>query len=206
MAGAQARSRVSMKILMEEDQVPPVRIGLEPLAPAVHGAAAVALQEDRRQPPRQFRGDFPQVHHLPRARRAFHFEVVAEIEVKLLEGFDQQVVRREPHRAAPVRVAAEQPVGRFPGLVVDEVVLAVELKHEGMILVRARERADTVRREELTLVEHGGEDAAQLPRIRDGQETAFSHARILHRRDVAGQILAIREEPLHAGPEVLHLG
>ena len=61
-----------------------------------------------RQPARQFRRHLPEVHHLPRAGRAFHLEIVAEVVVELLQRFDQQVVDREPDRPAPVGVAAEQ--------------------------------------------------------------------------------------------------
>ena len=46
-------------------------------------------------------------------------EVVAVVVVELLERLDQQVVDREPDRAAPVRVAAEQSRPRLGRLVVD---------------------------------------------------------------------------------------
>ena len=63
--------------------------------PPYTGAPPVLAQEDRRQPPRQLGRDLPQGHHLPRAGRALHLEVVAEVVVELLERLDQQVVERE---------------------------------------------------------------------------------------------------------------
>ena len=51
----------------------------------------------------------PERHAAARAGRALDLEVVAVVVVELLQRLDQQVVDREPDRAAPVGVAAEQP-------------------------------------------------------------------------------------------------
>ena len=45
----------------------------------------------------------------PGACRAFDAKVIAVIMMKFLQGFDQEKVHRKPDRAAPVRVAAEDP-------------------------------------------------------------------------------------------------
>ena len=64
-------------------------------------------------------GDLVQRQILARAGRALDREVVAVVVVELLERLDDQVVDREPDRAAPVRVAAEQAAVRLGRLVLD---------------------------------------------------------------------------------------
>ena len=51
VAGAEAGAVVAVEVLVEEDQVAPVRVPLELLRPAVNGSpAALVLEEDVRQP------------------------------------------------------------------------------------------------------------------------------------------------------------
>src|SRR5260221_12532480 len=57
MAGADTRTVVAVKVLVEEDQVAPVRIGLiAPISPMYGTPAVGVLQEDPRQPQRQLSG------------------------------------------------------------------------------------------------------------------------------------------------------
>src|SRR5688572_31262528 len=55
-----------------------------------------------------FRSDLVDRAQPAGAGRALHAEVVAVVVMKLLQRLDDEVVHREPDRAAPVRVAAEQ--------------------------------------------------------------------------------------------------
>src|SRR2546425_6809547 len=108
MAGADALAGVAVEVFVKGDGVAPVRIGLEVFKVAEDGTVSVgAAEEDAGEPAGDFCGDFPQVHHLARSRRAFYFEVVAVVVMELLERFDNQVVKRKPDWPAPVRVAAE---------------------------------------------------------------------------------------------------
>ena len=51
----------------------------------VHGTVIFILQENSRQAPRKFAGDLPECQVLTGADGAFHFEVVPQIVMKLLE-------------------------------------------------------------------------------------------------------------------------
>src|SRR5438034_941607 len=108
MAGANSLAGVAVEVFVKGDGVAPVGIGLELFNVAEDGASSVGTQkEDAGEPAGDFGGNFPKVHYLARARRAFHFEFVAVVVMELLERFDNQVVKRKPDWPAPVRVAAE---------------------------------------------------------------------------------------------------
>ena len=64
--GAEAGAVVAVEVLVEEDVVLPLRIGLEPLDPAEARPPAVgADEEDRDQPVAQVGGDLVEVIRLP---------------------------------------------------------------------------------------------------------------------------------------------
>src|SRR5712692_1899443 len=46
--------------------------------------------------------DLVQCQEISRARRAFDFEIVAVVMMKLLQRLNQQIIDRKPNRAAPV--------------------------------------------------------------------------------------------------------
>src|SRR6267142_3925499 len=145
VAGADAGALIAVKILVEEEKVAPVWIDLERPDGAVHGAPAVAAaQEQADEPARQLARDVPEVEQAVRAGRALDLEVVAVEVVELLQRLDQQVVQREPHGAAPVRVAPEERRAGFRGLVVHAMLHAVHRQHVRMLAMIARERADPV--------------------------------------------------------------
>src|SRR5205823_2498588 len=91
--GAEALAGVAVEVLVEEDQVAPVRVGLELLAGAEDRAAAVrAAQEEVAQPPRELPRHLPEGVRLPRTGRELDRERLAEEEVELLQRLDQQEV------------------------------------------------------------------------------------------------------------------
>src|SRR5262249_23511814 len=151
MGGAEPRPLVALKVLKEENLVAPVLVALEFFHPPVCGPSPVfAAQEEFDQPPRQLLADLPEVHHLSRPGRAFDLEVVAvaivrEVRVIFLQRFDDQEVDREPHRPAPIRVAAEQPGLRLRRLVIYTVLDALDIDPIRIVLMEARKRADAVR-------------------------------------------------------------
>src|SRR3954470_1575958 len=59
MAGSEALARVGVEILVEENQIAPVRVRLEARVGSIDRPAAIAAQEDRGQPPRQLGRDLP---------------------------------------------------------------------------------------------------------------------------------------------------
>src|SRR5262249_39312128 len=104
---AQTLSRVSVEVLVEEDQILPVRVVSVDVDAVEDGPlSGLIQQEDPRQPLRELSVDLSQREHLSRAGRAFDLEVVAEVLVIAAEGLEDQVVDREPDRTAPVRVAS----------------------------------------------------------------------------------------------------
>src|SRR5262245_47254690 len=102
MAGAHAAAVVAVEVLVEEQQLAPLRIALESLGVSVDRTAAVRVaQEGAYEPARQFGRDFAEVHPLPRPGRAFHGKAVAQVVMEALERFDEKKVGGEPHRTAP---------------------------------------------------------------------------------------------------------
>src|SRR5262245_54850674 len=112
MTCSQTRAGVAIEILVKEQVIAPMfillklRVSVEDGPPP--GGAAL---ENRSQAPRQLHTYIPQVQMAPRPRWAFDREAVTEIPVEFLQRFNDQIVDRKPNRAAPVRVAAEQPRG-----------------------------------------------------------------------------------------------
>src|SRR5438128_11171625 len=65
VAGANAGAVVTVEVLVEEDEVAPVRIGLERVGAAVDRTPAVGpLEEDAGEPSRQLRRHVPERHRL----------------------------------------------------------------------------------------------------------------------------------------------
>src|SRR5262245_60187342 len=108
MPGPETGAVVAMKVLMEEDVIPPVRIVLELRRAAEHRAVPSLIpQKDPGQTRRELPRDFEEGHHPARSGWALHFEFVAIVGIELQERPVHQDVDRHPDRAAPVRVAAE---------------------------------------------------------------------------------------------------
>jgi hypothetical protein len=82
--GAQSGAVVAVEVLVEQDEVAPVRVGLELLRAAVDRAAPVAIDEERGdQTAGQFAGNLGQRHSLPRPGGALDRELVAVVAVVL---------------------------------------------------------------------------------------------------------------------------
>src|SRR5580704_5084662 len=154
---------IRMEIFVEEQQVPPVGIALEQFGAASDGAAAhFVTNENVNEAAGDFGSHGPEIHFATRSRREFHFEVLAVVMVVLLQGFDQEIVHREPDRAAPVGIAAENAAGGFGGLVIDAADMVIDLDLVRMIEVIAGEGAHAIGRKEFSFVEHAAENALQL--------------------------------------------
>ncbi len=177
MAGAEARAVIAMEILVEEQAIPPVRVALEFLGSPVHRPPArLVAQKDADQPIGDLAGDLEEVHQHTRARRAFDLEGVAVVQIVLQHGADQQGVHRHPYRAAPVGIAAEHAAVRLGRQVLHAILRALGRKHEGMIGVVARQRANAMRAQEFALVQHARQDPAQPIGIDDRHDAASALA------------------------------
>src|ERR1700745_3457473 len=145
MTGADSGSGVAMEVLVKQDEVTPVRVGLEFFQVAEHWpSAATVSQEYARQTARQFARYLPQRHHLSGSSRELDFEVVAEVVVKFLQRLDEQVVRREPDRSSPIGIAAKQPCRRFARLIVNAALIDVHVQGIRIVAVELRQRTNAV--------------------------------------------------------------
>src|SRR5688572_741630 len=63
MAGSEAGSVVAIEVLVEQKEIPPVRVFLEFLRSSIHGTSAVGIpQKDASQPTRDLLGDLVEGH------------------------------------------------------------------------------------------------------------------------------------------------
>src|SRR4030095_7359439 len=78
VTGAEPRSVVTVKILIEEDQIAPVRIVLELGGPAVHRSSSAGVPQERAgQPAGELLGHIEERHVSPRTGRTLNLEVIA---------------------------------------------------------------------------------------------------------------------------------
>src|SRR4051794_9040057 len=146
MAGPDAGAVVAVEVLMEQDVVTEMLIGLEfRNITKNRSLPGLVPKEDVRESPRDFLGNLPQIHQVAGAGRAFHLEVVPVIVVKLLQRLDQKVVDRKPNWASPVGVSAEKPRGRFGRLIIDAMLGPIHLQYVRHILEVTGKSADAVR-------------------------------------------------------------
>src|SRR5271165_1217330 len=133
VAGSNSGSRIAVEVLMEQNQIAPVRIGLELFEIAEHRPAAFFIaKKNVRHAARQFSRHFPQGHCLSRSGGELNLKVVAQVVMKLLERLDQQVVQREPNGATPVGIPAEQSSRRLAGVIIHAVLHPVHMKEIGV--------------------------------------------------------------------------
>ena len=119
MRGAEPGAGVAVEVLVKRDEVVPGRVLGRKAVAGEHGAAAVgALAEDRDEPVGELVGDLGQGELVTVAGGELDGEAVAQEAVVDAERLDEQEVDGEPHRAAPVGVAAEQTGARLARLVV----------------------------------------------------------------------------------------
>src|SRR5438552_2085117 len=147
VAGPEPGAGVAVEVLVEEDEVPPVRIGLKLVDTTEDRPPPILItDEDAGEPAGQLQADLPERHESVTARGAGHLEAVAVEVIELLERLDQEVVDGKPHRPAPVGVAAEEPARRLGRLVVDAILHAVDVEQVGVLTVHAYEDSVVVER------------------------------------------------------------
>ncbi len=145
VAGSDSSSRVTVEILVEQDQVAPMGVRLKLLQIPEHRSAAFFISKEYTcHAARKFSRYFPQSHHLSRSGWKLNLKVVAKVVMELLERLDQQVVHRKPDGAAPVLISTEQPGRRLAGLVIHAVLHSVHMEGVGVAPMELRQGTDAV--------------------------------------------------------------
>ena len=162
--------RISVEVLVEEDQVLPEGVALVQLGvPMARPSSGLVRHEEPGQATGQFETDFVQSHDLPRSSRTLHLEVFSVVEVVALQGLDEEVVDTHPYRTSPVAVAPEEQGVGLARDVGHLLHLSVQLHHERRPLVRLGQGPHPVRGQELRLVQHVAEHLLQLVAVGDGE-------------------------------------
>jgi len=90
VCGTEPGAVVAMEVLVEQDEVPPVRVLLEQSGPAIDGPPSVVTTQERAdEAAGQLLRHLEQRHHRPRARRALDPQIVTVIPVVRDQGPDQ---------------------------------------------------------------------------------------------------------------------
>src|SRR6516165_1830890 len=101
-------SVVTVEILVEQNVVEPMRIGLKLFCAAIYGPAPMLVtKEDLSQPLDDLLSHLEEVHEASGPGRTFDFEIVAVVLVKAQQRPNDQSVNRKPDWTTPVRVAAK---------------------------------------------------------------------------------------------------
>src|SRR5438093_9353084 len=102
--------------------------------------------------------------------------------MEFLESLDDEKIDREPDRATPVRVAAEESGGRLARLVADLVYRAVQLQTVRMLQVVSADSADAVVAQKLRGIEHALEQPLHSVPTHQREQAALTHAWLLPAR------------------------
>src|SRR6516162_9366766 len=99
---------VAMKVLVEQDVVAPVRIGLKLLGTTIDRPSPLLVAaEDTLQAVGNLPAHFEQVHQLARTGGALDPKVIPVVVIELKQSANYQDIDGHPDRTPPVRVAAE---------------------------------------------------------------------------------------------------
>jgi len=90
MASADTCAIVTVKILIEKDEVAPVWIALKKFRSACHGSAAAPITEENvNKPPGNLGRYLPEIGFRAGVRGALHFEILTIVVMKFLKRFDE---------------------------------------------------------------------------------------------------------------------
>src|SRR5205085_5067806 len=90
-------ARVAVEVLIEEDVVPEVRVGVSALIEAVDRSASVRIcKEQPSQTAGDLVGNLVEGREVPRARRALDPEVITVVVMELLQGLNDEEIDRKP--------------------------------------------------------------------------------------------------------------
>src|SRR5262252_6197340 len=165
---AQPRPRVSVEVLVEEDQIPPVRILLELADGSVDGPPPrLVAREDADHPVGDVLRHLPQGERRPALiLRGRHGELRSVSLAQLAQGLEHEEGSGEPHRPAPVGVAALDLGDGLRGLVLHGALA----EDEGIAFMELREASDAMGGEELLGIQEPLEEAPRLVLVDDGAD------------------------------------
>ena len=145
----------------------PVRVGLEQRVAAEDRAPPVGVEEERDQPAARSSATCARVSVVPEPVGCSTTRSSPKKAANRRSASIDQDVDREPHRPAPVGVAAEEAGRRLARLVVDaRRRSSPQVEDERLGQVPPRQRPQPVRGQELRLVEHRREDPLAAARGR----------------------------------------
>ena len=152
---------------------------------------------------REEAGSFSESDPVPRSRGKLDLQALPVEVIVGLEGLDDHVVDREPDGAAPVGIPPEHPGPPLARLVVDREGGSVDRVDVGFLLVVLGDRADAVRREELTLVKEITQHPLQSGTRRDRQQDILVdvHDIAVHVEKMPGNLGSVIDRPEEAGLE-----
>src|SRR5713101_9103802 len=124
--------------------------------------------------------------------------------VEALERFYEEVIEREPNGSSPIRVASEYSAVGLSRLVVNPVLLLAMAKDKRFSRVDLGQRAQTMRRKKLPLIERVAKHPLQTLTGGDSEEVVAmpAAATVVHEGHASSEVGPILEEPLHALLEV----
>ena len=136
MGGTQPLTRLSVEVLVEEQEILPVGIGGIPRITTVTRAVALFIgQEDGNNPFSEQPCGLAERHHVSRAGRKLNLEGVAVEVIVGLERLDDHEVDRHPDRTSPVGISAEHPGLPLPRLIPDGIDGSIDRVGVGVLLV-----------------------------------------------------------------------
>src|SRR5690348_15952873 len=144
VTGADARTVVAMEVLVEQDQIAPMRISLEFLLASVDRPPIRVAQKNSYEPAGNISGHFPKTCVLTGIRGTLHPELIAKEVMKLLQRFHEKKIQRKPDRPPPIRISTKQPTIRFRRLIVDAMFMPFDGKHIRMVSVKLRKGTNAV--------------------------------------------------------------
>src|SRR5262245_50366194 len=108
MARPEPAAGLGVEVLVEQHEVTPRGIfGVAAIVAVTRTLTARVGKKDARQARADLARHLVERAHDARADRAFDAEALAVEMMVALEGLEQEIVQRKPHRAAPIGVAAE---------------------------------------------------------------------------------------------------
>src|SRR5271155_704745 len=141
MAGPQSCAVISVEVFIEQQEILPMRIGLEFLRSSVHRPPARGIsQKDPGQSIGNFPGYLEQVHQVARTGGTLNLEAVAVIQEIRQQSADEHRVYRHPNGTSPVGVATVHACVGFGGKIVDAVLLTFDRNNIRMLRMKAGKR------------------------------------------------------------------
>jgi len=117
--------------------------------------------------------------------------------VILLQRLDDQIVDRKPDWTPPVRISAKKPRLRLTRLIINPVFCSIDVKSIWIFSMKPRYRSDSIRRQELLLIEHNFQNPSQFVPVHQRQQ-AFHVGRCCRRFDMLAEFRQMIEKPLHS--------